>query len=205
MSVYRARNAENVRQLALQVISVGGAVALWSLDEAPDPELETWTVGHGAGPRSRHLNALVASLPRTVGRWLVVADDDVELTHVSVDRLVRIVRNAQLDLAQPAHSGRSAISHPVTLTRALSIARRTRFVEIGPIFVASPRIQQRILPMDETLPMGLGLDLIWSLLSEEGYLLGIVDCAVMVHAGPIAAGYESDHARVDELTAAAGG
>jgi hypothetical protein len=93
----------------------------------------------------------------------------------------------------------------VTLTRLASNARLTRFVEIGPMVVIAPAIRDRVFPLDEGLGMGWGLEFRWALLSDERFRLGVLDCVVMVHDGPIGATYDGDDQLVAELADEAGG
>jgi hypothetical protein len=205
LCIYRSRNADRVSDMIEPLTAEGREICLWSLDQITDDRLAHWTVGSGPGARSALLNRLYSRLPDDFAGYIVVMDDDVTLRHSALKDFVQIVAYACLDLAQPAHSGRSAISHPVTLVRSPSLARLTRFVEIGPLFVAGPRIQHGIFPMDEQLGMGVGMDFVWSKLASDGFHLGIVDCVVMHHAGPIGTAYDSSDDVAGRLAEEAGG
>ena len=57
----------------------------------------------------------------------------------------------------------------------ISAARRTTFVEIGPIFAFRRAWTPRILPFPAAHTMGWGLELDWFDLERSGARLGIVD------------------------------
>jgi hypothetical protein len=179
VGVYRSRNAERVQALAAPALDRGWTVAWWALDEAPG-DLAPVTVGSGAGSRLALLNAAL----RQAGAhdWVVVSDDDVTFERGDVVRLASLVERAGLDLAQPARSD-PARDHGITAARRLSRARRTSFVEIGPVLVVGPRWRDRILPFPEERGMGWGLELEWLELFREGCELGIVDAVRVRHEG----------------------
>ena len=161
VGVYRARNAERVRALVDPALARGWQVAWWALDDVVD-DLEPLTVGSGAGPRLALLNRV--------------------LERGDVTRLVSLAGRAGLDLAQPARSD-AGVDHGITAARRLSRARRTSFVEIGPLFVVGPRWRDRVIPFPEERGMGWGLELDWLQLFREGCELGIVDAVRVRHEG----------------------
>lgn len=188
VGIYRRRNARLVRRLVDSALAEGWRTAWWALDETDD-ELAPHTVGHGAGAKFTLLNDIVDRAGFDDG-WLVAADDDVEFRRGSSGELVSLCDVAGLALAQPAHDAASAVSHEITLSRALSIARRTNFVEIGPMFVIAPSWRDEILPFPETAGMGWGLGLEWSDLVERGCRLGIVDVVSVSHLGVVGGDYD---------------
>ena len=189
--VYRQRNAAAARALAGQAQAAGWRVALWALD-APDPELATVTVGTGPGTRLELLNRLVAEAVPKPDEWVVVADDDVAIVAGELPSLVAVAVQAGLGLAQPAHSRSSYYTWGLTVRRWASVARRTGFIEIGPVVAISPAWRDRVLPLPEDFGMGWGLELLWSDLAEEGCPLGIVDAVAMRHLDPIATTYDHE-------------
>ena len=89
-------------------------------------------------------------------------------------------RRTGLQLAQPAQTRRSHAAWRVTRRRPLSLARRTRFVEIGPVTAFARRPAAELLPFPD-LRFGWGLDLHWAALAERsGWAAGVVDA----HARP---------------------
>ena len=127
--------------------------------------------------------------------WLLVVDDDVELPPRFVDRFVAVCEWLELDLAQPAQTLASHAAWRVVRRRPFSLARETRFVEIGPVTAFSRRAAAELLPFPP-LRYGWGLDLHWAALAaERGWRLGIVDALAVRHeAAPVAAAYSPDDA-----------
>jgi hypothetical protein len=194
VSIYRRRNAATLLELLGPALGAGGAVALWALDEQA-PRLARWTAGSGPGTRFALANRLLADRPAS---WCVLADDDVRFRHGDVVQLVRFAHALGLDLAQPAHALGSHVSHSFTRRAPFRVARRTSFVEIGPVVAFSPRALPHVLPLPET-GMGWGVEADWAGLEERaGLRLGIVDAVTIRHLEPPGGGYASD----EELEAA---
>lgn len=109
--------------------------------------------------------------------------------------LLAVIRDAGLDMAQPAHDLGSHFSHGINVRRPGALARLTDFVEIGPLIAIGPGIRNRVIPFDEQRPMGWGLELQWSALAGEGFRLGVVDAVAVEHIDPVGEGYDSAEAR----------
>jgi hypothetical protein len=179
VGIYRARNADRVREIVQPALDEGWTVAWWALDEVVD-DLAGITAGHGPGEKLPLLNEILrASGP---SEWLVVSDDDLAFDRGDVVELVSLCDRAGLDLAQPARTDPFA-DHGITSVRRLSVARRTSFVEIGPVFAVGPAWRERIVPFPEERGMGWGLELDWHELHREGCALGIVDAVRVRHEG----------------------
>ena len=189
VGVYRARNEHYVRDLARPALEKGWTVAWWALDRVAD-ELADITVGVGAGTKFDLLNEILGTLDGSFD-WLVVSDDDLVFTRGDVVKLRRRCERAGLDLAQPGRAD-ADVSHPITAARRLSRARRTSFVEIGPLFLVGPGWRDRILPFPPGWGMGWGLELDWSELAEEGCVLGIVDSMPVRHEGKAGEAYDAE-------------
>lgn len=171
------------RRLVEEALRSGLSVRLWALDE-PVPELARWTVGAGAGDRPALLNALVAAGGSDDG-WTVLADDDVRLRPGGLATLLAVARRAGFDLAQPGHGATSHLSHLFLRASPGVIARRTTFVEIGPVVAVAPRVHDVVFPLGEDVTMGVGEDVSWSLLEAHGVVtLGVVDAVRMRHLRP---------------------
>jgi len=173
-------------------------LALAAAGEA-EPALAAHTVAQGPG-RGKFEN-LNAALERSEpADWTLVVDDDVVLPERFLDRFLGVCEAASLELAQPAQSRRSHAAWRVTRRRPLSLARRTRFVEIGPVtaFAAGPA--EELLPFPE-LRYGWGLDLHWAALGERrGWRRGIVDATPVRHEdAPVGSAYGHQEA-IDEGT-----
>ena len=74
------------------------------------------------------------------------------------------------------------------------LARRTRFVEIGPVTALSAKAAAELLPFPD-LQMGWGLDARWSAIAaERGWPIGVIDATPIRHLRPVAASYPRDTA-----------
>jgi hypothetical protein len=183
-----------MQEVVSQAVAAGIDVRLWALDQV-DESLRAWTVGAGSGEKFPLIGRLIDDVPAEA--WLVVMDDDVEFTTGSLTGLLETMSRAQLDLAQPAHDFRSYVSHPPTVAAPFSIARRCRFVEIGPIFVVAPRARGRVLGDVADRGMGYGLEAAWATRTREaGLRTGIVDCIRVRHLKPVATAYDAAPMRV---------
>jgi Glycosyltransferase like family 2 len=148
----------------------------------PDPALAGDTVLSGlTGGKFENLNRLLAAAPAADRDWLIVADDDVELAPRFLDRCLALCERLALDVAQPAQTQRSHAAWRVTRRRPLSLARRTDYVEIGPVTLFSRRAAEELTPFPE-LRFGWGLDNHWAAVARErGWRLGIVDALPVRH------------------------
>ncbi|HWM09598.1 MAG TPA: hypothetical protein VNO82_09635 [Solirubrobacteraceae bacterium] len=149
----------------------------------PEPALADETPLSGlAGGKFENLNRLLAAAPPLDGYdWLIVADDDVELAPRFLDRALGLCERLALDLAQPAQTMRSHAAWRVTRRRPFSLARRTDYVEIGPVTIFSRRAAAALAPFPQ-LRFGWGLDNHWGALGRErGWRLGILDALPVRH------------------------
>ena len=136
-----------------------------------------------------NLRATLAAHPPDGADWLLLVDDDVALPSGFLDAFVFVAEHFGLRLAQPAHAFASHAAWPVTRRRPGLIARRTRFVEIGPVTAVHAGALELLLPFPE-LEMGWGLDAHWSArAAEAGLPLGIVDATPIRHLRPVGASY----------------
>jgi glycosyltransferase involved in cell wall biosynthesis len=196
-SVYRARNAGALAPAVGDAVARGWDVRLWALDEPADP-LRAVTVGSGPGAKFPLLNRLVDAVDLDGYDWAIVVDDDVELPPGALSKLLTVAGRAGLDLAQPAHTEGSHRTFPITVRKPLAVARRTSFVEIGPVFAVRRPWLTRVLPFPARHAMGWGLELEWFDLACEGARLGVVDALAVRHVGPVGRGYRwrEEHARL---------
>src|SRR5262249_6393725 len=145
----------------------------------------------GAG-KWRNVNAALAGAP--AADWLLIVDDDVVLPRGFLDRFLALTEAFGFELAQPAHAFASHAAWDVTRRRPGVLARRTRFVEIGPVTALSSRAAQTLLPFPD-LQMGWGLDGRWSALAaDHGWPIGVIDATPVRHLRPVATTYPRDAA-----------
>lgn len=162
----------------------------------PLPALRAVTVAESlSGGKFENLNAVLADRAPAGYDWLLVVDDDVVLPRRFLDRFVAICEALDFALAQPAQTWRSHAAWRVTRRRGGSVARQTRYVEIGPVTAFRRDATEALFPFPP-LRYGWGLDVHWAALAEEhGWRLGVVDALPVRHdQAPVAAGYSHDAA-----------
>ena len=149
----------------------------------------------GSGGKFENLNALIGSRDPGAYDWVVVIDDDVDLPKGFLDDVLAAADRAGLEIAQPAHRLTSHAAWPVTRRRPWSTARRTTFVEIGPVTAFGPEAATTLLPFPN-LKMGWGLDAHWAAVARErGWAIGVVDATPIGHTlRPAAEGYPREAA-----------
>ena len=114
--------------------------------------------------------------------WLLLCDDDVEVGAGFLDRLIGLSKEYDFALSQPARTADSFTDHPIVQVMPGLLARRTLFVEIGPLICMRRDAMPLLLPFGESCGMGWGLDFIWPVrLDDAGLRMGIVDAAPMAH------------------------
>ena len=151
---------------------------------APEPGAGKWA----------NINAALRAAPVADADWLLIVDDDVVLPRGFLDRFLAAAEAVGLELAQPAHAFASHAAWDVTRRRPGTIARRTRFVEIGPVTALSAAAARELLPFPE-LRMGWGLDAAWSAqAADRGWPIGVVDATPVRHLRPVASTYPRDEA-----------
>jgi GT2 family glycosyltransferase len=177
LSVVRPENARAAAEIAREL----GASHHDALLRAVAP-------AEGAG-KWANLNAALRAHPPRGFDWLLIVDDDVELPAHFLDVFVSLAERHGFRLAQPAHAFASHAGWEVTRRRPGLTARRTRFVEIGPVTAIRADAFDALLPFPD-LQMGWGLDAYWSALAaERGWKLGVIDAVPVRHVRPVAAAY----------------
>ena len=124
----------------------------------------------GAG-KWANLNAALTAHPPRGFHWLLIVDDDVELPRDFLDVFISLAEHHGFRLAQPAHAFASHAAWEVTRRRPGLTARRTRFVEIGPVTAIRADAFDVLLPFPD-LQMGWGLDAHWAAVAEGAALEG---------------------------------
>jgi GT2 family glycosyltransferase len=141
-----------------------------------------------------NINAALAATPPTQADWLLIVDDDIVLPRGFLDRFIASAEAFGFELAQPAHAFASHAAWDVTRRRPGVLARRTRFVEIGPVTALSKQTFGTLLPFPD-LRMGWGLDAAWSAFAaEQGWPIGVIDVTPVRHLRPVASSYPRDAA-----------
>ncbi len=183
----------DVPNLALEITTELGRAAHWSAEvrwaalgagAPPDALAEvTRLQAKTPVPKFELLNRLIDGVAIEDYDFLIVTDDDVELGAGFVDAYLAAQERHRLALCQPARTHDSYIDHYFVARLEGVEARRTRFVEIGPVFSIAREAFPILLPFDEAAPMGWGLDFVWPTLIEDARLaMGIVDGVPVRHA-----------------------
>jgi hypothetical protein len=161
-----------------------------------DALLRIVTAAEGAGKWTNLNSALLAHPPHGFD-WLFIVDDDVELPHDFLDVFISLAEHHGFRLAQPAHAFASHAAWEVTRRRPGLTARRTRFVEIGPVTAIRADAFDALLPFPD-LQMGWGLDAHWgALAAQRGWKLGVIDAVPVRHTRPVAESYPRDAAMAE--------
>jgi hypothetical protein len=164
----------------------------WAVDQrwvalgkaAPDHDLQALTAWHQKKPAPKFvlLNRLLADINLAAYEYLLVVDDDIMLPEGFVDDYLSLVSRYNLAVAQPARTHDSYIDHPFVERLDGIAARRTRFVEIGPLFSLHRSAFKAFLPFDEGSPMGWGYDFVWPCVAlDRGLHMGVVDAVAVAH------------------------
>jgi glycosyltransferase involved in cell wall biosynthesis len=134
-------------------------------------------------PKYSLLNRLLAEEDLAAYDFVLTTDDDIVLPDGFLDLFVGVQAGVGFDLAQPARTPNSHVDLPIVFQQRGVVARRTQFVEIGPVASFGSEIYDLVFPFDETNPMGWGFENVWShLLREQGRTLGIVDAVPVDHS-----------------------
>lgn len=172
-------------------------VMLGAMGDVPDAMQDDTGADHLTAGKFQNLNVLTRGLP-TVD-WLVIIDDDVVLPSGFLDVAVEVCERLDLALAQPAQTRFSNANWAVAKRRLLSVARLTRFVEIGPVTLIRADAARLLLPFPADLRWGWGLDFRWAYQMETaGLRMGVIDSAAVVHASrKVASTYSWDAAQAE--------
>lgn len=135
-----------------------------------------------------------ASKPLSQYDWLVITDDDIDVSSKALDLLIQFSEDASLTFSQPAHSFISHASLFVTQRQSSSLVRETRFVEIGPLTLINRRAFGKIIPFPPSR-WCWGIDVYWSHLAKlNNWRMGVIDAVPMTHLKPPGGSYPVDEA-----------
>jgi hypothetical protein len=148
------------------------------------------------GGKFENVNTLLAD--EEPADWTLVVDDDICLPRHFLDCFVALAEAFEFQLAQPAQTLASHAAWPAARRVPGRVARRTNFVEIGPVTGFSRTAAAELLPFPQ-LKMGWGLDLHWAALAgERGWKLGVIDALPVRHEWrPVGGAYSPDDATAE--------
>ena len=157
-----------------------------ALGQQPPPnDLARVTAEHiqTAMPKFVLLNHLLTGVNPGDYRFVIFADDDIDLPSGFLDDYLRLVNRYDFALSQPARTHDSFIDHRFVERLDGIDARWTNFVEIGPLVTMRHDAASILLPFDEMSPMGWGYDFTWPrTMQDAGLRLGIVDATPVRHS-----------------------
>jgi hypothetical protein len=149
-----------------------------------DPALLRVTVTSHSSliPKFPLVNQVLAAEDLASFEYLLLVDDDTRVPHGFLDRFLSVQSSLGFRLAQPARTADSFIDHEIVRQEPGTIARETRWVEVGPIVSIHRSIFEVIVPFDLRSPMGWGYENIWAYeLSRRGLKMGIIDATAVEH------------------------
>jgi len=156
-------------------------IALWRGPVGIRPVPDTVLSIQGPAPKFELLNQVLQDADAF--DWVIVADDDVIIPASWLDSYLALVDRFDFALSQPARTRDSFIDHRIVAQAPGLLARRTRFVEIGPVFCIRRDALPLLVPFETDVGMGWGLDFIWPMrLEKSGMRIGIVDAAPVAHS-----------------------
>jgi glycosyltransferase involved in cell wall biosynthesis len=150
----------------------------------PPPDLADLTVRAESRsvPKFELLNALLADQNLGDYDYVLVIDDDIVLPRGFIDAMLPLQHELDFALAQPSRTSCSYIDHPIVEQQRGALARRTRFVEIGPVFSVHRSAFDLVFPFDPASPMGWGYENVWAYkLEQSGQRMGILDAVSVDH------------------------
>jgi len=153
--------------------------------DAPSPEVGAVTSLKLTSPQPKFvlLNKILSGEKLHLYDYIVLCDDDIKLCPGFIDTFLKLQERYDFALAQPARTHNSYIDHPFVERFDGLTARRTRFIEIGPVLSIRKDAFAVLLPFDESSPMGWGYDFVWPCLIEKmGMRMGIIDATPIDHS-----------------------
>lgn len=153
--------------------------------EPPSKKVESVTFMKQENPEPKFvlLNKILSQTKLHQYDYILFCDDDIKLVNNFLDRFIELTEKYDFALAQPARTHNSFIDHPFVEQLDGITARRTRFVEIGPVFLVRKDAFPVLLPFDESSFMGWGYDFVWPCFIEKmGLRMGIIDAVPVEHS-----------------------
>lgn len=153
--------------------------------DPPDRSVGAVTVDrlNGFVPKFCIMNRLLAAHDWKAFDYLIFVDDDIVVPAGFLDAFLAMQEEFDLTIAQPARTRNSYADNKFCRQRKGIRGRRTRFVEIGPLFSVRKDFVPAILPFDELSGMGWGYDFVWPVLVDAANLrMGIIDATPVDHS-----------------------
>jgi len=195
----REHSAEHLARAFAQVHPGIDVVQRWIAigTASTDAELGSVTVLQVASiaPKFELVNRALADIDIASFDYVLVVDDDIYLPRDFLPSFLAYQEAFDFALAQPARTWLSHFDHAIALRRPWLLARRTRFVECGPLISFRRDAAAVLLPFAHPQQLW-GLDFVWPVAIERRSLkMGIIDAVAVEHSlRPQGAAYdESQH------------
>jgi len=134
-------------------------------------------------PKFTLINELLSGENLKEYDYIIISDDDIVMPCNFLDLFLAIQKKYDFAIAQPARTHNSYIDHPFVEKLDGLQARRTRFVEIGPLVSFRQDAFLLLFPFDQNSPMGWGYDFVWPrMMDEHGLRMGIIDAVPVEHS-----------------------
>jgi glycosyltransferase involved in cell wall biosynthesis len=134
-------------------------------------------------PKFQIMNDLLAKEKLSQYDYVILIDDDVVLPASFVDQFIALQERLEFSISQPARTSNSYIDHPIVEQQRGVLARRTLFVEIGPVVSFHKSVYEQVFPFDLTSPMGWGYENVWAYRLDQLQLkMGIIDIVPVDHS-----------------------
>jgi len=142
-------------------------------------------------PKFVLMNRVFADVDMGSFDYVLVVDDDIYLPRHFLPSFLAYQEAFDFALAQPARAWHSHFDHAIALRRPWLLARRTRFVECGPLVSFRRDAAAALLPFAHPQQLW-GLDFVWPVEIEGRSLrMGIIDAVAVDHSlRPQAAAYD---------------
>lgn len=157
--------------------------------------------GVGNLGKPENSNSLITSSDLDSFDYVITTDDDIAVPEHFIDDLIAIVEIADIDIAGPAQRLQSFYNLPITRRENISLARKTNYVEVGPLVIFRSNTFSKIFPFPVT-KYGWGVDLLWSKVADEnGWSLAIIDGTPIRHLSPAGTTYnwEAAHQEMEDF------
>jgi hypothetical protein len=134
-------------------------------------------------PKFQIVNDLLTKEKLNQYDYVILMDDDIVLPALFLDQFVALQERLEFAIAQPARTSNSYIDHPIVEQQRGVLARRTLFVEIGPVVSFHKSVYGLVFPFDLTSPMGWGYENVWAhRLKQARMKMGIIDVVPVDHS-----------------------
>jgi hypothetical protein len=137
------------------------------------------------GPKWPILHKIIEANPDLIGSYDAIwfPDDDLSMSTQTICRMFNLFTGLQFELAQPALTIDSYVSHKELIAQPNCLARHTNFVEVmAPIF--SQKCLQSLKHTFNESTSGWGLDHLWPVLLNHKNI-GVIDCTPVIHTRPV--------------------